>query len=604
MSLADVMSKADPAHAIEIADRIWWVGHYLPGDAFQCHVYLLEHGDQSVLFDPGSMLTYEYTLAKIAEVTDFSNIRWFVCHHQDPDITSAMPRIDALVTRDDARLVSHWRGQALIKHYGLKMPFWMPEEHEWKLDLGGRKLKFLFTPYAHFPGAFVTYDEQACALFSSDIFGGFTEGFSLVAQKMDYFESLKPFHEHYIPSRDVLLHSLTRIEKLDLKMICPQHGSIIPEHLVHPIIDRLKTLDCGLYLLAKEDTDIHRLSRLNQMLSDITKTMTGYRDFVDVARALLEVAQRFVPARLIEFFARSQGHDDKVLHLGPESRYKGMLIEPPLLVSMTMGKDAKGWGRRHKWNFTLAGPEDAGRRMHALVVPLFSPEKGIIEAMAIIHLDKRIAINAEVVEMIQQMNIPLQVAVEREAIYRTLDLERKQFYERSIHDALTGLYTRFYMQDMIERLFAIHDRDKGAKVAVAMLDIDHFKLINDAYGHNQGDEVLKQVANVLTETSRHGDLPVRLGGEEFAVFVAGRSAVEIGAFGERLREAVEAIEFGPPMVGKRVTASIGVAERRQKESLVDFLGRSDAALYRAKQAGRNQVCCFAAPSEPIFTKPI
>ncbi|CAA6606150.1 Diguanylate cyclase [Rhodospirillaceae bacterium LM-1] len=599
MSLAETMKGADPAHAIEIADRVWWVGHYLPDDAFQCHVYLLEHGDQSVLFDPGSMLTYEHTLAKIAEVTDFSNIRWFVCHHQDPDITSAMPKIDALITRDDARLVSHWRGQALIKHYGLKLPFWMPEEHEWKLDLGGRKLKFLFTPYAHFPGAFVTFDEQTGALFSSDIFGGFTEGFSLVAESMDYFESLKPFHEHYIPSRDVLLHSLTRIEKLDLKMICPQHGSIIPDQLVRPIIEKLKTLDCGLYLLAKEDTDIHRLSRLNQMLADITKTMTVYRDFQDVARALLEVAQRFVPARMIEFFARSQGHDDKVLHLGPETRYKGNLTDPPLLAAMTLGKDAKSWGRRHKWNFTLVGPEDAGRRMHALAVPLFSPEKGTIEALALIHLDKRIAINSEVVEMIQQLNIPLQVAVERETIYRTLDLERKQFYERSIRDALTGLYTRFYMQDMVERLFAIHDRDKGAGVSVAMVDIDHFKSVNDTYGHNQGDIVLKQVAAVLTETSRHGDLPVRLGGEEFAVFVAGRSASEIGAFAERLREAVEELQFGPPMEGRKVTASVGVAERRQKESLIDFLGRADAALYRAKQSGRNQVCCLLAqPSEP------
>ncbi len=595
MSLAEIMKSADPNHAIEIADRVWWVGHYLPGDAFQCHVYLIEHGDQSILFDPGSMLTYEHTLKKIAEVTDLNNIRWFVCHHQDPDITSAMPRFDELVTRKDAAVISHWRGQTLIKHYGFKMPFWLVEEHDWKLDLGGRMLRFLFTPYAHFPGAFVTFDEQTGALFSSDIFGGFTDGFSLVADSIDYFEQLRPFHEHYIPSRDVLLHSLTRIEKLDLKMICPQHGSIIPEDLIHPIIDRLKTLDCGLYLLAKEDTDIHRLSRLNQMLTDITKTMTGYRDFQDVARALLDVARRFVPAHLIEFFSRSQSHDDLVLHLGPESRYKGTLVAPPLLVATTLGKDAKSWGKRHKWNFTLVGPDDAGRRHSALLIPLFSPDKGTIEALVLIHLSKRIAINSEVVEMVQQMNIPLQVAVERESIYRTLDLERQQFYERSIRDALTGLFTRFYMQDMVERLFAIHDRDKGSGISVALLDIDHFKSVNDTYGHNQGDIVLKMVSEVLVKTSRQGDLPVRLGGEEFAVFVAGRSSQEIGAFAERLREAVEALEFDEPMRGRKVTASLGVAERRQKESLIEFLGRADAALYKAKQSGRNQVCCQLVP---------
>ncbi|MFW5723940.1 MAG: hypothetical protein ACOCWF_05175 [Halochromatium sp.] len=87
----EALCHADTHHAIEIADRVWWVGHVIPNDHFQCHVYLLEQGEQSVLFDPGSRLTFAHTLRKIEEVMPLSAIRWFVCHHQDPDIAAALP---------------------------------------------------------------------------------------------------------------------------------------------------------------------------------------------------------------------------------------------------------------------------------------------------------------------------------------------------------------------------------------------------------------------------------------------------------------------------------------------------------------------------------
>lgn len=76
------------------------------------------------------------------------------------------------MSRDDAVVITHWRTEALLKHYGLSLPFWLLDRNGWQLDLGGRRLRFIFTPYAHFPGAFCTYDEQTGTLFSSDLFGG------------------------------------------------------------------------------------------------------------------------------------------------------------------------------------------------------------------------------------------------------------------------------------------------------------------------------------------------------------------------------------------------------------------------------------------------
>ena len=80
----DDLNLAETHHAIEIADRFWWVGHAQVDVIFQCHVYLIEQGDQSVLLDPGSVPTFRHTLRKIEEIIPFNHIRYFICPHQDP----------------------------------------------------------------------------------------------------------------------------------------------------------------------------------------------------------------------------------------------------------------------------------------------------------------------------------------------------------------------------------------------------------------------------------------------------------------------------------------------------------------------------------------
>ncbi|HOW75471.1 MAG TPA: diguanylate cyclase [Candidatus Competibacteraceae bacterium] len=582
------LEHADIDHAIQIADRVWWVGHCQENDIFQCHVYLIEQGDQSVLLDPGSVLTFRYTLRKIEEVIPFTQIRYFVCHHQDPDITSALPLIDQLISRDDAVLVTHWRTRMLVKHYGLRLPFWLVEENDWKLALDDRCLDFVFTPYAHFPGAICTFDPVSQVLFSSDLFGGLTPEFSLVAKDESYFEAMRPFHEHYMPSRDILGYALRAIERHPVRIIAPQHGSIIPERLVGFMIDHLKTLDCGLYLIARGDTDIQKLSQLNQTLRDITNTMLIYRDFRDIANSLLEITQRVLPATSLEFHARLD--EQRVLHLSPESRYRGIEeAEPPAAVARILDLDHKQWSELNAVNaaeFLLAGDSDS----LILMLPLFSPAKGTAEAVAIIHLAEPTTANDALHQIIEQMSVPLQVAVEREVIYRQMDLERQQIYERSIRDPLTGLFTRIYMQEVVQRLCDIQDRSPGHRVAVLMLDIDHFKNVNDTYGHNQGDIVLRRVAAEILATARSSDIAVRLGGEEFAIFVVGEAVVNVPQFAERLREKVAALRFEAPMADRLITVSIGAAIRQPQETLLDLIQRADTALYAAKHRGRNRVC--------------
>lgn len=584
-------------HPVEVAERVWWVGHVQEHDAFQCHVYLIEQGEQSILFDPGSKRTFAHTLDKIEQIIPFSHIRYFVCHHQDPDIASALPLIDEMTCREDAVIVTHWRAEALLKHYALKMPFWLIDKHDWQLQLPDRLLKFVLTPYAHFPGAFCTFDTRTGALFSSDIFGGFTEEFSLVAKDEGYFECLRPFHEHYMPSREILNYALTQLEQHPVKLILPQHGSIIPEHLVQFMFTRLKTLDCGMFFLVSGEFDILRLSRLNKTLSDITRTMVLTRDFQDIAQALLAIAQRILPAKALEFYAVSE--DDSILFFAPENRYRGINCEIPEFISEFIGIDHKQWETREAGTYKqlVAGNSEGGEDS-CIVLPLFSPNHGKIKGIAIIRLNEEALPNQDLNAVVEEMALPLEVSLERETIYRSLDLERQRIYERSIRDPLTGLYTRQYMYDAVQRLFAIHDRDGSAAIALAMIDIDHFKSVNDTYGHNQGDRVLKRVAEIVLHETRAGELPVRLGGEEFAIFVVGGSAQRVGDFAERLREEVARIEFTDVMAERRITISVGAALRRQGEILTDFIERADKALYLAKNSGRNRVCVADAENLP------
>lgn len=598
---------ADISHAIEIAERTWWVGHVLEDDAFQCHVYLIEQGDQSVLIDPGSRLTFAGSLRKIEQVIPFASIRYFICHHQDPDIAAALPLIDDLVNRDDAVLVTHWRAQALLKHYGLQLPFWLVDEHDWRLPLVDRVLRFIFTPYAHFPGAFCSFDPRTRVLFSSDLFGGFTEQPTLIARDESHFEALRPFHEHYMPSRDILDFAISQIEQYPVRIIAPQHGSIIPPRLVPVMQEKLRRIDCGIYLFARKNTDIQRLSRLNETLRAITQTMLLYRDFRDIAERLFVIVRNHLPTDRIDYYALLD--QDQVLKLSQETRFAGSTQSVADAATAMLGKTRAEWEAAHRQDAAFrdyqlhpgpfcSRPDDDGRCV--LMLPLFSPELERMDACAEIHLEASTAISADMELVVQQLLMPLQVALEREVIYRGIEQERQRAYQRSIRDPLTGLFTRRYMEDAVARQCDIADRsDNGtpaASVAAVMLDLDHFKRINDELGHAAGDAVLRQCAQILMQMTRTTDIPVRFGGEEFIVFAIGAGASGAAELAERIRAGIEEHRFefakGFELGEKRplqITASLGVARRGPGESLARLIHRADQALYVAKDHGRNQV---------------
>ncbi len=166
-------------------------------------------------------------------------------------------------------------------------------------------------------------------------------------------------------------------------------------------------------------------------------------------------------------------------------------------------------------------------------------------------------------------------------------------------DHLTGLRTRGYFEQQLELEIKRSER-KSEAFALLMLDIDHFKNLNDTYGHGIGDQVLREIAAVLTEDMREVDTVARYGGEEFVIILPETTEPEGMAVAERIRNAVAQRTFlsGPEMAGiapLALTISIGIsnfpADSRDKKELMGF---ADAALYAAKDQGRNRVLPHAA----------
>jgi two-component system cell cycle response regulator len=168
--------------------------------------------------------------------------------------------------------------------------------------------------------------------------------------------------------------------------------------------------------------------------------------------------------------------------------------------------------------------------------------------------------------------------------------------EMAITDALTGLHNRRYMESHLATL-AEQASSRGKPLALMILDIDFFKAINDNYGHDAGDDVLREFAVRIRKSIRGIDLACRYGGEEFVIVMPETDLHVAGVVAERLRRSIVGETFAVNKGAKsiEVTVSIGLSTLERKgEAIADVLKRADTALYRAKHDGRNRVVAAAA----------
>jgi diguanylate cyclase (GGDEF)-like protein len=176
-----------------------------------------------------------------------------------------------------------------------------------------------------------------------------------------------------------------------------------------------------------------------------------------------------------------------------------------------------------------------------------------------------------------------------------LEIANLKLYELSCTDALTAVFNRRHFNSTLEAEVSRHQR-YGTPVSLILVDVDHFKSVNDRFGHTVGDAVLREIADTLRLVVRKADVVARYGGEELAVILSNTGEAGAVILAERLRSAIERLEHhdheGHPF---RTTASFGVAALEQGETGISteaLLGRADEALYVSKKTGRNRVAVW------------
>ena len=539
----------DYSKPIEIAPDIYWVGYVIPNDPFQCHVYLIKNGKESILIDPGSMITFPVVLEKITSILPLRDIKYIIMHHQDPDIVGCYSTLEKLFPKGERYIITHWRTEMLLKHYQWETPFYLVNEHNWKLKTANRELEFVFTPYAHFAGAFCTYDKKSKILFSSDLFGGLTPKFELFAKSAEeYFEYLKPFHQHYIPNKEILNYALYHIEQKDISLIAPQHGSIIKNEFILPIIEKMKDLNCGLYLMNDYISDIDTYSKADELFKQFIEDTIFLSSFEEILKNL------FLHLKEISYLIES-------VKICGDSIYnqKKYCFEYPNSSTNQAYFTKEIFNEKHK---------KVGK------IFIYTKKELPLKEQKILKL------------FLKHISTPLAISFEKELLLKDLEKSNKRLYQKAITDALTGVYNREFMKEFLNKKIQEAKR-YNFPLSVVMIDIDFFKKVNDTYGHLIGDCVLKELSSLMKENFRGSDTIIRYGGEEFLIIMPFTDIESAYKKMEHFRQIIEKHNF----CGRQklhITISAGIAQLKD-ENVKNLIQKADNKLYIAKNEGRNRI---------------
>ncbi|HEY9055100.1 MAG TPA: response regulator [Rectinemataceae bacterium] len=537
-----------------------WVGSRQVSGQFQCNPYLLVDGDQALIFDPGSALDFEEVYANIEKIVPLENIKYIVLHHQDPDLASSVPLFEKAGLSFE--VVSHWRTWSLVRFYGIQSRPYLVDEHGYLLKLGsGRILQFIGTPYLHFPGAIATYDRRAKTLLSSDLFGAFQSSWSLFAGP-DYMEGMRAFHEHYMPSNEILKPVMDLFASLAIDQILPQHGSIIREN-PKLYIEALASLDCG------------------RLLGPAARRGGKNRDFGPALGRLFKRAGAiFGPDRAARIAVAA-----------------GLAYEPGAeTVSSDTGIGTESWNKVADAVFDLEGWK--GLSLIEPFVASLCAEFGLPRPKA---YEKSLERSAEELRNLNEEVIRLREM--NEILGRSAAVTQQNL----MLDPVTGLNNESYFRTFIEEEVPLHLYSEGIEDDVlAVIGIDEgMARIEYQYGPKEVEAILKAVGRIILDSMRPGSMAFRLHGATFALWMPYILFHEANELCEEIRTKVESSRlFIEP-----ITVSMGIvavaeirdtADPAEAGSIVSELGIK--RLREARKRGGNTICISSSLSKDADSK--
>ncbi|MDD2619841.1 MAG: response regulator [Syntrophomonadaceae bacterium] len=532
----------------EIAPNIFWVGGGEQHGGLRCNPYLLVDNDEAVLIDPGSVLDFEDVLANVCSIIPLEKIKYVILHHQDPDFCAGVP----LFEQKGARFIiaAHWRTQTLVRYYGIKSDYYIVNENEFKLVLkSGRVLSFVQTPYLHFPGSIATYDSHSKILFSSDLFGAFSGEWSLYASD-DYMEKMKAFHEHYMPSNDILRPVMEVLLGMDIAMIAPQHGSII-NNRISEYIKALRDLECGAFLTPIK----HDLAKSGGYKSICSKILKRYASIFK-KQEVLEVIEDLE----ISF-------ENGTLDI-TDYNYRGNTLWN-IIFEQVLAK--KGM----RWLYVIEPLVNKISQEYDVEIPeVFNTTlKQAEEQVTNLNLQNT---------WLKEMNLKLSNSI-------------KETQEKLIKCSITDLYNYdFFKNYLTTELKDLFSGDSKQNPGLIIISADNMHKIKFSYGDNEVDEIMRNIVYTINNIKDDNTLLFRLQGFELACYLPHTSRGEAIEFAESIRNAVAASE----KFIEKITVSAGVVIFDEINDQQETINEPSESMYKvamlrvkiAKNRGMNLVC--------------
>ncbi len=353
-------------------------------------------------------------------------------------------------------------------------------------------------------------------------------------------------------------HAFSTADRDTLQMFSKQLMRILRRERVYPQIYRSYTT----------------LKVLNEESSKLLTSL----DVDVIVQSLIEGAYRLAAAEIVFFIAK--GKEFEILHqtgLPPQEK-KVFNLKGTLLDIVVKNKEPFYLSDVRNYRAPIM-PFKTDNVGSVFVLPMLY-EKDLLGMLTFLS-EKTDALNPYQIELIEVLGNQASTSIANARFHA--EIERL-----AITDGLTGIFNHRHLQERLSQEFSRLERF-SEPLSILILDIDHFKEINDTYGHPVGDSVLKGVVDVVKKTIRNIDIPARYGGEEFAIILLGTGAHGALKIAERLRKAVMNRTFSAENKTFKVTISIGIStcpnDGKRKEEIIE---KADKALYHAKRTGRNR----------------
>ncbi|WP_332447779.1 diguanylate cyclase [Sphaerochaeta sp.] len=448
----------DLSKPVQIAEGLWWVGSESTHRNLQCNPYLYTHEGWGILFDPGSKLDGRIVLEKTMSLIDIDHLQAIVLSHQDPDLASAVPYFEEAGFKGE--VCCHERTSLILQYYGFHSPFYLVNYHSFSYTLkSGAAIGFLFTPYLHFPGAIMSYLPQVQALMTGDVFGSITADWHLYAGE-SYLDGMKAFHEVYMPSHEILSSAMESLQSYPLRLICPQHGSIINKNL-EMYIDTLKTLSCGLFLEPKE-LALPSEGGIRALLDQVVVRLI-------TIHGTKEVAQRFRNAPFT------------------------ISVKNQCIAKSTLGEE-------QLWDtfFTFLEEHDG--------MEFLSSISSLVERLV---KEYDLAMPKAFASLLFRTQ---KTAKESQAQLQELEQKVKQLEESKYRDPITGLYNQTFHEAFLSQQLKEHKH-----FVSVVLSIDNLNRINLDFGISEGDKTMRLLSELLLAQVDADVQVCRLSGGVFAL---------------------------------------------------------------------------------------